>query len=168
MDNTWVLGIIGFIFVMGLAVLVHEIGHFVAARKFGVRCHEFAIGMGPALWKKRKGETLYKICAIPIGGYVMMGMDESERDIIKEKTEIGLTLDPEGHVVKIHVQPEEGQIAGTLISNTLDVANDLEIAVEVAGERQVYPVSREAWYADSKTDREQQIVPSDKRLERKP
>jgi len=153
---------------MGLAVLVHEIGHFVTARKFGVRCHEFAIGMGPILWKKRKGETLYTIRAIPIGGFVMMGMDESERDIIKEGAEIGLTLDQDGHVVNIHIQPEEGQIVATLISNTLDVANDLQMAVEVAGERHVYPVSREAWYVDSKADREQQIVPSDRRLEAKP
>ena len=163
-----ILSIVGFIFVMGLAVLVHEIGHFVTARKFGVKCHEFAIGMGPILWKKRKGETLYTIRAIPIGGFVMMGMDESERDIIKEGAEIGLTLDQDGHVVNIHIQPEEGQIVATLISNTLDVANDLQMAVEVAGERHVYPVSREAWYVDSKADREQQIVPSDRRLEAKP
>jgi len=153
---------------MGLAVLVHEIGHFVTARKFGVKCHEFAIGMGPILWKKRKGETLYTIRAIPIGGFVMMGMNESERDIIKEGEEIGLTLDQHGHVVNIHIQPEEGQIAATLISNTLDVANELQMAVEVAGERHVYPVSREAWYIDSKANREQQIVPSDRRLEAKP
>ena len=166
--HVWMLGILGFIFVMGLAVLVHELGHFVAARKFGVRCHEFAIGMGPALWKKRKGETMHKICAIPIGGYVMMGMDEGERDIIKEQTEIGLTLDGDGTVVKIHVQPADGQFGAVLISNTLDVANQLEIAVEVEGERRVYPVSSEMWYVDSKADREQQIVPSDKRLEKKP
>ena len=164
----FILSIVGFIFVMGLAVLFHEIGHFVTARKFGVRCHEFAIGMGPILWKKRKGETLYTIRAVPIGGFVMMGMDESERDIVKEGAEIGLTLDHDGNVVKIHIQPEEGQIATKLISNTLDVANDLQIAVETTGERNVYPVSNEAWYVDSKADREQQIVPSDRRLEAKP
>lgn len=163
-----ILAVLGFIFVMGLAILVHELGHFMAARKFGVLCHQFAIGMGPALWKKRKGETLYKICAIPIGGYVMMGMDEGERDIIKEGTEIGLTLDSDGHVVKIHIAPEEGQLAGTLISNTIDISADLQIAVLVAGERQVYPVSREAWYIDSAKDQTQQIVPSDRRLEQKP
>jgi len=153
---------------MGLAVLVHELGHFMAARKFGVRCHEFAIGMGPILWKKRKGETLYTIRAIPIGGFVSMGMNESERDLIKEGSEIGLTLDPDGHVVKIHVQPEEGQIMAVLICNTIDVSNDLEIAVEVAGERKIYPVSRDAWYIDSKADHEKQVVPCDRMLESKP
>jgi regulator of sigma E protease len=166
--QTVILGILGFIFVMGLAVLVHEIGHFIAARKFGVLCHQFAIGMGPTLWKKRKGETLYKICAIPIGGYVMMGMDEGERNIIKEGTEIGLTLDHDGHVVKIHIQPEEGQLVATLISNTFDISTELQIAVRVAGERKIYPVDPEAWYIDTLKDQAQQIVPNERRLEKKP
>ena len=163
-----ILGILGFIFIFGLAVLVHELGHFLTARKFGVLCHEFAIGMGPILWKKRKGETLYTIRAIPIGGFVSMGMNEGERDIFKEGSEIGLTLDPDGHVIKIHFQPEEGQIAGTLITNTIDVSAHLQIEVLVSGERKVYPVDREAWYIDSKADREARIVPTDRRLEEKP
>jgi len=162
------LGILGFIFIFGLAVLAHELGHFLTARKFGVLCHDFAIGMGPIIWKKRKGETLYTIRAIPIGGYVLMGMNEGERDIIKEGTEIGLTLSPDGHVVKIHDKPENGQIAGTLASNTIDVSADLQIAVLVSGERKVYPVDPEAWYIDSKADRETQIVPTNRRLEEKP
>jgi len=163
-----ILGILGFIFIFGLAVLVHELGHFLTARKFGVLCHEFAIGMGPILWKKRKGETLYTIRAIPIGGFVSMGMNEGERDVFKEGTEIGLTLDQDGHVVKIHFQPEDGQIAGTLATNTIDVSADLQVAILVAGERKVYPVDREAWYVDSKADRQVQIVPTNRRLEEKP
>ena len=163
-----ILGILGFIFIFGLAVLFHELGHFLTARKFGVLCHEFAIGMGPILWKKRKGETLYTIRAIPIGGYVLMGMNEGERDIIKEGTEIGLTLNPEGHVEKIHVQPEEGQIVATLASNTIDISADLQMAVLIEGERKVYPVDPEAWYVDSKADRQLRIVPTNRRLEEKP
>ena len=163
-----ILGILGFIFIFGLAVLAHELGHFLTARKFGVLCHEFAIGMGPVLWKKRKGETLYSIRAIPIGGYVIMGMNEDERDILKEGTEIGLTLDHDGHVVKIHAQPEEGQFAATLASNTIDISADLQIAVLLEGERKVYPVDPEAWYTDSKVDRVKQIVPTNRRLEEKP
>jgi len=163
-----ILGILGFIFIFGLAVLFHELGHFLTARKYGVLCHEFAIGMGPILWKKRKGETLYTLRAIPIGGFVSMGQDEGERDILKEGTEIGLTLDATDAVTKIHYQPEEGQIAGTLISNTIDISTDLQLTIEVAGERRVYAVDRGAWYIDSKTNREACIVPSDRRLEKKP
>jgi len=163
-----VLGILGFIFIFGLAVLFHELGHFLTARKYGVLCHEFAIGMGPIVWKTRKGETLYTLRAIPIGGFVSMGMDEGERDIVKEGAEIGLTLDGDGNVTKIHIQPAEGQIAGTLISNTFDISADLQLMLEVAGERKVYAVDREAWYIDTKDSREARIVPSDRRLENKP
>jgi len=163
-----ILGILGFIFIFGLAVLFHELGHFLTARKYGVLCHEFAIGMGPVVWKRRKGETLYTIRALPIGGFVSMGQDEGERDIFKEGSEIGLTLDATGDVISIHFQPEEGQIVGTLVSNTIDVSADLQITIEHAGQRQVYPVSREAFYIDSKADRVLQIVPTDRRIESKP
>lgn len=163
-----ILGILGFIFIFGLAVLFHELGHFLTARKYGVLCHEFAIGMGPIVWKKRKGETLYTLRAIPIGGFVSMGMDEGERDILKEGTEIGITLDASNNVTHIHYQPAQGQIAGTLISNTSDISADLRLEIEVAGERKVYTVDREAWYTDSKTNREARIVPTDRRIEAKP
>ena len=163
------LGILGFIFIFGLAVLVHELGHFLTARKYGVLCHEFAIGMGPIIWKKRNGETLYTIRAIPIGGFVSMGMNEGERDIFKIGTEIGLTFNYEGgEVSKIHYQPTEGQIIGKLLTNTIDVSGKLEIEIEVAGEAKIYPVDREAFYVDSKADRMAQIVPLDRRLESKP
>ena len=69
------------ILVFGLMVGVHEGGHFLAAKAFGVRVEEFALGMGPAIWKKQKGETLYALRAIPFGGYcLMMGEDEALDD----------------------------------------------------------------------------------------
>jgi len=166
--NTTIIGILAFIFVLGTAVLVHELGHFIAARKFGVLCHEFAIGMGPILWKKRKGETLYTIRAIPIGGYVMMGQDEGERDLIKVGETIGLTLDHGGNVAKIHVAYDEGQVVGQLVSNTDDVSRELRLTLEVMGEEVVYPVARDCVYIDTKQAREQHIVPTDRRLESKP
>ena len=52
---TYVLGVIAFIFVLGLIVLIHEGGHFLLARKAGILCHEFAIGMGPVLFQKKIG-----------------------------------------------------------------------------------------------------------------
>ena len=163
-----ILGVLGFIFVMGLAVLVHEIGHFVTARKCGVLCHEFAIGMGPIVWKKRKGETLYTIRAIPIGGFVSMGTIEGERDIFPVDNEISITLDAFGNVTKLHYQPEDGQIRGLLVTNTLDISADLEVALMIDGERKVFPVDKEARYLDSEQKRELQIVPSDRMLEKKP
>ena len=51
--------------IFGVLIAVHELGHFLAAKACGVRVNEFSIGMGPALWKKQKGETLYSLRAVP-------------------------------------------------------------------------------------------------------
>ncbi len=69
------------ILMFGVLIAVHELGHFIAAKACGVRVDEFAIGMGPALWKKQRGETLYALRALPIGGYcAMAGEDEAMDD----------------------------------------------------------------------------------------
>lgn len=60
------------ILMFAVIVLAHEWGHFITAKKFGVKVNEFAIGMGPKLWSKRKGETLYSLRAFPIGGFCSM------------------------------------------------------------------------------------------------
>lgn len=66
------------IIVFGLVVFVHELGHFVAAKVFGVYAPRFSIGFGPALWRKRWGETEYVLAALPLGGYVRMASREDE------------------------------------------------------------------------------------------
>jgi len=76
---------IAFIFMLGLIVLVHEFGHFITAKKFGVYVHEFSIGMGPTLWSKQGKETKYSLRAIPIGGYVSMAGEDVNSDIEKDK-----------------------------------------------------------------------------------
>lgn len=69
------------IIIFCLLIFVHEFGHFIVAKLCGVKVNEFAIGMGPALFKKRKGETLYAVRAFPIGGYCAMeGEDEESED----------------------------------------------------------------------------------------
>ena len=69
------------IIVFGVIIAIHEFGHFTVAKLCNIRVNEFAIGMGPAIIKRRKGETLYAVRAIPIGGYVKMeGEDESSED----------------------------------------------------------------------------------------
>ena len=60
------------IIVFGLVVFVHELGHFLAAKACGVYAPRFSIGFGPALWRKRWGETEYVLAALPLGGYVRM------------------------------------------------------------------------------------------------
>ena len=63
---------LGPLIVFGLAVFVHELGHFIAAKAFRVYAPRFSIGFGPALWRKRWGETEYVLAALPLGGYVRM------------------------------------------------------------------------------------------------
>lgn len=64
----------------GVLVAVHELGHFASAKLLGVRVNEFAIGMGPALLKKQRGETLYSLRAFPVGGYCAMEGEDEESD----------------------------------------------------------------------------------------
>lgn len=66
------------ILVFGLVVFVHELGHFLAAKLTGVYAPRFSIGFGPALLKKRVGETEYVLAALPLGGYVRMASREDD------------------------------------------------------------------------------------------
>ena len=65
------------VLMFGLLIAVHEFGHFASAKLFGIQVNEFSVGMGPTLLKKQKGETLYSLRALPIGGFCAMeGEDE--------------------------------------------------------------------------------------------
>ncbi|NLB94626.1 MAG: RIP metalloprotease RseP [Armatimonadetes bacterium] len=73
--------LLAFIIVLGLAVLVHELGHFLAAKAFGVRVLEFAFGFPPKLFTLfRRNGTEYNVCALPIGGYVRLAGTEPGED----------------------------------------------------------------------------------------
>ncbi|MDA0207077.1 MAG: RIP metalloprotease RseP [Acidobacteria bacterium] len=73
---------LAFLFVLGVLVLIHELGHHLAARYFGVRVESFSIGFGPRLFGFRYGETDYKVCLLPLGGYVKMAGVELVGDSI--------------------------------------------------------------------------------------
>ena len=64
----------------GILIIVHEAGHFMTAKRCGIRVSEFSVGMGPLILSKEKGETQYSWRAIPIGGYCAMGEDEGQSD----------------------------------------------------------------------------------------
>lgn len=69
---SYILSIGAVLLLFGGTVLVHEWGHFITAKHFGLRIDAFSIGMGPALWKKKVKGVLYKISLLPIGGYVAL------------------------------------------------------------------------------------------------
>ncbi len=69
------------IFIFLVVILIHELGHFLVAKKMNIKVNEFSIGMGPKLIQRDKGETTYSLRMIPLGGYVSMeGEDESSND----------------------------------------------------------------------------------------
>ena len=63
-----------------IMIFPHELGHFIAAKKMGVKVNEFAFGMGPVIWKKQRGETLHSIRLFPIGGFCAMEGEDEESE----------------------------------------------------------------------------------------
>jgi regulator of sigma E protease len=81
------LTLLVFILILSLLVLIHELGHFLVARKLGVRVEEFGMGIPPRIWGKKVGDTLYSLNALPFGGFVKVaGEDERE---VTDKSDMG-------------------------------------------------------------------------------
>lgn len=79
------MSILLFIIILAALILVHELGHFTAAKHSGVRVDEFGIGFPPRLWKKKIGETLYSVNAFPIGGFVKIFGEDPDNESLKGK-----------------------------------------------------------------------------------
>lgn len=74
------MSIIFAIILFSFLILIHELGHFLAAKSFGVQVNEFSMFMGPALWQKQIGETLYSVRCVPIGGFCAMEGEDGDSD----------------------------------------------------------------------------------------
>lgn len=66
--------------IFGVIIMIHEFGHFICAKLFKVKVNEFSLGMGPCIFKKKKGDTQYSVRLFPIGGYVSMEGEDGESD----------------------------------------------------------------------------------------
>ena len=155
--------IIVFIFVLGLVILIHELGHFVMAKRANILCHEFSIGMGPILWSKRINETLYCIRAIPIGGYVMMAGEEIQDEVVKEGQTVRLVFDDFSNVEKIiidHENEKYEQYEKVTVYN-VDLRGENNEPLQLND----YTVKRDAFYVFKK--RELQIAPIERSFESK-
>jgi len=86
--------IIAFIFVIGILVFIHELGHFLLAKWSGVRVEKFSLGFGKKIFGFKRGETEYLVCALPLGGYVKMYGEGSEGNFIVDR------VDPGSHAEK--------------------------------------------------------------------
>lgn len=91
-----IMTVIYFVLILSVIIIIHELGHLIAAKHFGVYCKEFSIGMGPMIYQKQVGETAWSVRALPIGGYVAMAGEtleddgEDEEDIPFERTINGI------------------------------------------------------------------------------
>lgn len=75
--------LVAFLFVIGILVIVHELGHFTVAKLNGIHVYQFCIGLGPKLFKYQGKETTYAICAFPIGGMVDLREDENDPENLR-------------------------------------------------------------------------------------
>jgi len=83
---SYLLTIIAFIVIFSVLILVHEFGHYIMAKRAGIKVEEFGFGLPPRLWGKKKGETIYSINWIPFGGFVrMLGEDQADPTMMKSK-----------------------------------------------------------------------------------
>ena len=177
MEFLWIiLGIIVFILVMGILVMVHEAGHFLVAKKAGILCHEFSLGMGPLIYQKKKGETLYSIRLFPIGGYVSMAGEEIEDNILKGIKKIKLVIDEQNKVEKIIVNLDNPNYANLssvevkdydLIGTSNALEDELFIEVVENEEIKRYIVKRDCLINFEKKA-EIQIAPYDRNFVNKP
>ncbi|MFH1284452.1 MAG: RIP metalloprotease RseP [Candidatus Peregrinibacteria bacterium] len=81
----YVLTAIVFIVIFSVVILLHELGHFIAAKRSGVKVEEFGIGLPPRIWGKKKGETIYSVNWIPFGGFVRLLGEAGDGKILKNK-----------------------------------------------------------------------------------
>ena len=70
-----------FVVVLGALIVVHEFGHFIVAKKSGVRVERFSIGFGPPLWRKQWRDTEYQVALVPLGGYVKMHGEQPDEAV---------------------------------------------------------------------------------------
>ncbi len=153
-----VVYILIFILVLGLVICFHELGHYFWAKKYGILVNEFAFGMGPKLFSKKKGETYWSIRAFPIGGFCAMSGEEVGDPLLNPGDKVKLVLDENKKVTKIVMSldlEEYKDIETTTVEKAdlfgKDMAplyiNDLEVkrdAVVVVGktENQIAPEER--------------------------
>lgn len=148
---TYVIGFIVGALILGLIVTLHEGGHFIMAKRAGIMCYEFSIGMGPLIYQWRKGETVYSIRAIPIGGFVSMAGEEIESNMLTGYTKCQLVFEKD-KVSKIIVDKKQFDdektvyeiIKNDLIGTKEQLEDELYIDVKEGEKEFHYIVKRDA------------------------
>ena len=163
-----IIGLLAFVFVLGVIVIVHEGGHFLFARRVNILCREFAFGMGPLIYGKKKGETLYSLRAFPIGGFCAIAGEELENDPFLGLEEVRVNI-VDG-VIKgfylndCNLEMPKMKIVKYDIFDSEETGN-LYMTFLVDNEEVTYPVDPQAYLYDKKS--EMQIAPYNRTLNAK-
>ncbi|MDC0760715.1 RIP metalloprotease RseP [Brevibacillus sp. HB1.1] len=159
--------ILAIVVVFGVLVFVHELGHFLLAKKAGILCREFALGMGPKIFRVKRGETEYTLRLLPIGGLVRMAGEDPEMDMLKPHMEVSVERDALGKVTHILLDgPSTGSpraITGTVVH--FDLEQNLNIVLELDGEQKTFAVHPQAQLV--KDGQEVQIAPLNRQFKGK-
>ncbi|WP_457644449.1 RIP metalloprotease RseP [Persephonella sp.] len=115
------ISVIAFLIMIGILITIHEFGHFLFARLFGVRVEVFSIGFGPPLIKWKGKETLYQIAVIPLGGYVKMYGEDSMTEPVQGEVDKSAFEDPRSFHAKPRWQKILIAFAGPLFNIVLAV-----------------------------------------------
>ena len=159
-------GIIAFILIFFVVVTIHEFGHFIVAKKSGILCQEFAIGMGPKIFHKKIGETNFTIRLLPLGGYVKMpdNVFDFNNDVsmydLKKGMNIRLKLDKEDKVEKIILDESNDMELLPIHLEDFDLTEKLFIRGFVGDESEYFEVRKDACVVFGGV--EEQIAPLDR------
>ncbi|WP_457642997.1 RIP metalloprotease RseP [Persephonella sp.] len=115
------LSLLAFLIMIGVLITIHEFGHFLFARMFGVRVEVFSIGFGPPIFRWKGKETVYQIAAIPLGGYVKMYGEDSMTEPIQGESKKEAYTDPRSFSAKPRWQKMLIAFAGPLFNIILAV-----------------------------------------------
>lgn len=162
------VGILAFIVVFGVLVTAHEWGHMIVAKRAGVMCPEFAIGMGPKLFSYKYNDTLYTVRLVPVGGYVRMASEDMEINPLNSGMRIQLKVNDNDEITHVilddkhnFTQVEEVEVVDSDISKNMYVKatrlHDNEIIK--------YNFAHEAYYVEN--SQLERIAPKNARFESK-
>lgn len=159
---------IAFILIFGLLVFFHEFGHFLFAKRAGIMVREFAIGMGPKIYGKTHGETIYTIRLLPIGGYVRMAGEDMDGAELQPGYRVGLIVDEDNVVKKIIFNQNNKQLPDLLFLEVehADLEKDLFVEGYDEEEKLVrYNVARDCILVEN--GKETLIAPYDRQFNAK-
>ncbi len=107
--------VIAFIIIFGALVFFHELGHFIFAKRAGILVREFAIGMGPKILGIQKGETIYTVRLLPIGGYVRMAGEDLDNVELQPGYRVALVTNEEDVVKKIILNQNQNNLQPNVV-----------------------------------------------------